>query len=143
MVLYTESEHFIALMDRSTLQPPHPLRRDGISHEFFREAAYLTRHSTILLDPWSRTKAISFAGAANRFDAGRIINRALVDIGHTPGSPYTVSVTRPLGNPKAHPRGSTGEAHSPGQSTSNTESRGNSPSSEDTELSDAGPASSN
>lgn len=143
MVLYTESEHLIALMDRSTLQPPHPLRRDGISHEFFREAAYLTRHSTILLDPWSRTKAISFAGAANRFDAGRIINRALVDIGHTPGSPYTVSVTRPLGNPKAHPRGSTGEAHSPGQSTSNTESRGNSPSSEDTELSDAGPASSN
>ncbi|WP_150606256.1 hypothetical protein [Pandoraea cepalis] len=108
MVLYTESEHFIKLLDRSTPNPPHPHHRDGISREFFREAAYLTRHSTLLLDPWSTTKAISFAGATSRYEAGRIINRALTDIGHLPGTPYAVSLTRPLGIHRPSPKGSVG-----------------------------------
>lgn len=97
MILYSDSKHFIKLMDRSTPQLPNPGHPDGISHELFREAVYLTRQSTVLLDPWSTTKAISFAGATSRGHAGHLINRALIDIGHTPGNPYTVSVTRPLG----------------------------------------------
>lgn len=135
MVLYTESEHLIALLDRST--PVRPLHRDGISHEFFREAAYLTRHSTILLDPWSTLKAVSFGGASNRFDAGRLINRALVDIGHTPGSPYIVSLTRPLGIHRTSPNGSLGQGSlgssgsSSGHSALNPPSRSDSPSSGD------------
>ncbi len=126
LVLYTESENLINLMDLSTPQPPLPMHQDGIGHEFFREAVYLTRHSTVLLDPWSRTKAISFATATDRVDAGRMINRALNDIGYMPGSSYTVSVTRPLGMHQASPGGSSG------QSASSASSRGGSLSSADT-----------
>ena len=122
MVIYTESEHFIQLLDRSTPNPPHPQYRDGISREFFREAAYLTRHSTLLLDPWSTTKAISFSGATSRYEAGRIINRALLDIGHLPGTPYTVSLTHPLGFLRPSPKGSAGRL-----SLGSSESSGSSP----------------
>ncbi|MDR3400697.1 MAG: hypothetical protein P4M06_24390, partial [Pandoraea sp.] len=115
MVLYTESEHFIDLMDNSTPQPPHPLYRDGIGHGLFLQGVYLARRSTVLLDPWSRTKALSFASATTPLDADRIVNRALNDIGHMPGNAYTVSVTRPLGMHRANPgalRGRTGSANS-------------------------------
>ena len=138
IVLYTESEHLIKLMDRWTPQPPHPIHRDGIGHDLFREAVYLTRHSTVLLDPWSKIKAISFAGVSNRSDAGRLISQALTDIGLTPGSPYTVSVTRPLGVHQANLSGSIGQvsAGSSGSSSShpalNPPSRSGSPSSGDT-----------
>lgn len=147
MVLYTESEHFIQLMDRSTPHRPNPQYRDGISQEFFREAAYLTRHSTLLLDPWSTTKAISFAGATSRYDAGRMINRALTDIGHVPGTPYTVSLTRPLGMHRPTPRNSVGlesAGSSSGQSASASGSQDSSWTSLKTALShDTAPASSN
>ncbi len=103
MVLYTESEHFIELLDRSTPLEPNPAHRDGISHELFREAIYLTRRSTVLLDPWSTTKAISFATATSHIDAERIINNALTDIGQVPGNKYVVSVTRPLGTQRVTP----------------------------------------
>ncbi|QHE90688.1 hypothetical protein PI93_001805 [Pandoraea fibrosis] len=135
MVLYTESEHFIELMDRSTPQPPNPGYRDGINHELFREAAYLTRQSTVLLDPWSTTKAISFASTTSRIDAGRVINRALIDIGHLPGNEYTVSVTRPLGAHRVNARGRGNSLNSEGtssQSATSTMSRGGSLASGDT-----------
>ncbi|VVD87554.1 hypothetical protein [Pandoraea soli] len=147
MVIYTESEHFIQLMDRSTPNQPDPRFRDGISQEFFREAAYLTRHSTLLLDPWSTTKAISFAGATSRYDAGRLINRALIDIGHMPGNPYTVSLTRPLGIHRPTLKGSVELASSgtsSGQSASASASQDSSWTSLETALSqDTAPASSN
>ena len=147
MVIYTESEHFIQLMDRSTPNQPNPRFRDGISQEFFREAAYLTRHSTLLLDPWSTTKAISFAGATSRYDAGRLINRALIDIGHMPGNPYTVSLTRPLGIHRPTLKGSVELASSgtsSGQSASASASQDSSWTSLETALSqDTAPASSN
>ncbi|VVD68184.1 hypothetical protein PCE31107_00471 [Pandoraea cepalis] len=110
-VLYTESDSFIELLDRSTPQPPSALHGDGISHELFQEAAYLTRDSTVLLDPWSTTKAISFARATSRRTTGRMIHRALADIGHVPGHPYVVSVTRPLGMHSATPSGRSAEAN--------------------------------
>ncbi|WP_150618806.1 hypothetical protein [Pandoraea horticolens] len=134
MVLYSDSKHFIKLMDRTTPQPPNVGHPDGISHELFREAVYLTRQSTVLLDPWSTTKAISFAGARNRIDAGRIINRALIDIGHTPGNPYTVSVTRPLGIHRVtvRERGNSVNSDSvSSQSAASPTSRGGSPMSGD------------
>ncbi|VVD66244.1 hypothetical protein PCE31106_00358 [Pandoraea cepalis] len=106
-VLYTDSESFIALLDRSTPQPPSPQHHDGIRYELFQEAVFLTRHSTVLLDPWSRTKAVSFASATSQYDAGRMIHRALNDIGHVAGTPYVVSVTRPLGMHRANPTGRT------------------------------------
>lgn len=141
MVLYTESKHLIELMDRSTPKQPQ-LHQDGISHEFFLGAVYLTRHSTVLMDPWSQTKAISFTSAASTLDVGSMINRALIDIGHQPGHPYTVSVTRPLGTYRTSP-----SSGSPGSSSGNFASglanRGDSVSSGDTASSDAAaPASS-
>ncbi|ODP32614.1 hypothetical protein [Pandoraea sp. ISTKB] len=56
----------------------------------------MTRDTTVLLDPWSRSKAISFARADSPQDAVDILDAAFSDIGHRTGSPYTVSVTRPL-----------------------------------------------
>ncbi|VVD73682.1 hypothetical protein [Pandoraea anhela] len=96
MVLYTESHRFVEMLDASTPQPRVSLRQDGISSSQFAWAAYMTRDTTLLLDPWSRNKAISFARADSPQDAVDILDSAFSDIGHRTGSPYTVSVTRPL-----------------------------------------------
>lgn len=130
MVIYSDSKQFIELMDRSTPQPPNVRHPDGLSHELFREAVYLTRQSTVLLDPWSTTKAISFASATSPIDAGRLINQALIDIGHTPGHPYTVSVTRPLGIHRVTVRdrgNSLNSDSASSQSAASTTSQGGSP----------------
>ncbi|MFJ2995754.1 hypothetical protein [Pandoraea sp. NPDC087047] len=136
MVLYTDSKHLIELMDRSTPKQPQ-LHPDGISHEFFLGAIYLTRDSTVLMDPWSQTKAISFTNAASTSDVGSMINRALIDIGHQPGHPYTVSVTRPLGTYRTSPS-SVSSGSSSGNFASGPLNRGGSVSSGDTASSDAG-----
>ncbi|WP_353192425.1 hypothetical protein [Pandoraea pnomenusa] len=96
MVLYTESHHFIDMLDASTPQPPVPLHRDGITSDEFAWSTYMTRDTTVLLDPWSRSKAISFAQADRQEDVVAILDAAFADIGHQRGGGYTVSVTRPL-----------------------------------------------
>lgn len=96
MVLYTESSDLIALLDASTPNPRVILRQDGITASQFAWEAYVTRETTLLLDPWSRTKAVAFAWAEMPQDAVDILDAALLDIGHTAGNPCTISVTRPL-----------------------------------------------
>ncbi|MCI3207505.1 hypothetical protein DBA20_21400 [Pandoraea capi] len=96
MVLYTESHRLIDMLDASTPHPRLSLHQDGISSSQFAWAAYMTRDTTVLLDPWSRSKAISFARADSPQDAVDILDAAFSDIGHRTGSLYTVSVTRPL-----------------------------------------------
>ncbi|AKM30864.1 hypothetical protein AB870_13255 [Pandoraea faecigallinarum] len=96
MVLYTESPLFIEMLDISTPQPRLSLHQDGVSSAQFAWAVYMTRDTTLLLDPWSRNKAISFARADGPHDVVDILDAALSDIGHRSGYPYTVSVTRPL-----------------------------------------------
>lgn len=96
MVLYSESREFIDILDRSTPQPKAPLREDGVTSSQFAWGAYLARDTTVLLDPWSRYKAISFARADTPQDAVDILDSAFAEIGHRTGYPYTVSVTRPL-----------------------------------------------
>ncbi|VVD67570.1 hypothetical protein PCO31111_00445 [Pandoraea communis] len=135
MVLYTDSKYFIKLMGRSTPLSPNEGHPDGIGYERFREALYLTRQSTVLLDPWSTTKAISFAGTTSPGDAGSLINRALIDIGHTSGNPYTVCVTRPLGIHRGTMRDRGNSLNSDSASSrsgANPTSRGGSPTSRDT-----------
>ncbi|VVE64247.1 hypothetical protein PCA31118_01541 [Pandoraea captiosa] len=96
MVLYSESTRLIDILDASTPHPRVSLHQDGISSAQFAWAAYMTRDTTLLLDPWSRSKAVSFARADTPQDAVDILDVAFTDIGHRIGSPYTVSITRPL-----------------------------------------------
>lgn len=97
LVLYTEAHDFISLLDLVTPQPPVINRRDGISGVTFGGFIYMNRKSTILLDPWSTTKAIEFSGAGNELDVIQTLDDAFSEIGHRSGHPYTVSVTRPFG----------------------------------------------
>ncbi len=95
MVLYTKAGPFIDLLDATTPQPPLAGHLDGISDDLFAGALFLTRGSTVLLDPWSRIKASSFSEARNVDDVRRLMEIALADTGRDPASPYTVSLTRP------------------------------------------------
>jgi hypothetical protein len=96
MVLYSESRRLIDILDKVTPHPPVGFRPDGISDAHFAWAVFLTRDKTVLLDPWSRSKAISFVGAGTQGDVAAILDAALADIGHRPGRRYVVTVTRPL-----------------------------------------------
>ncbi|APD13296.1 hypothetical protein [Pandoraea pulmonicola] len=96
MVLYSESRRLIDILDKVTPHPPVDFRPDGIGDTHFAWAVFLTRDKTVLLDPWSRSKAISFAGAGTQEDVVAILDAALADIGHRPGRRYVVTVTRPL-----------------------------------------------
>lgn len=100
MVLYTESDHFIDLLDLSTPQPPVEGYVDGISGERFTAALFLTRDSTVLLDPWSRVKASSFVDADSIEELMTALDTALADTGHRPGKPFRVSLTRPYPAPR-------------------------------------------
>ncbi|MFK0377358.1 hypothetical protein [Pandoraea sp. NPDC090278] len=125
MVLFTESHRFIDMLDASTPRLRESLRPDGLSSGQFAWAAYMTRDTTLLLDPWSRNKAISFVWAEEPQDVVDILEVAFADIGHRTGSPYTVSITRPL----ASRRGSPGSLSSLGSSGSSGASSGTSRSS--------------
>jgi hypothetical protein len=97
LVLYTEAHDFITLLDLATPQPPVINHRDGISGVTFGGFVYMNKQETVLLDPWSTTKAIEFSRAGNELDVIQTLDDALSEIGHQSGQPYTVSVTRPFG----------------------------------------------
>ncbi|VVE60212.1 hypothetical protein PAN31117_00166 [Pandoraea anapnoica] len=125
MVLYTESDHFIDLLDLSTPQPPVAGYVDGISGERFTAALFLTRDSTVLLDPWSRVKASSFVDTDCIEELMSELDIALSDTGHRPGRPFRVSLTRPYPAPRdralaqrPNPSGSRGSHGSQGSSGS-------------------------
>lgn len=100
MVLYTESDQFIDLLDLSTPQPPVQGYVDGISAERFTAALFLTRDVTVLLDPWSRIKASSFVDSDSIEEMMHELDIALADTGHRPGNPFRVSLTRPYPAPR-------------------------------------------
>jgi len=100
MVLYTESDPFIDVLDLSTPQPPVSGHEDGIPGETFIGALFLTRDSTVLLDPWSRIKATSFPWVNDVAEVQSMLDIALADTGHRSGSPFTVSLTRPYPAPR-------------------------------------------
>ncbi|WP_242560811.1 MULTISPECIES: hypothetical protein [Pandoraea] len=97
LVLYTESERLIGLLEAATPQPPLNFEPDGINDMLFAREVYESRDSTVLLDPWSRARATSFAHANHAVDLVDTLDAAFADIGHRPGSMYRVSITRPLG----------------------------------------------
>lgn len=116
MVFYSESHRFIDMLDASTPRLRESLRPDGLSSGQFAWATYMTRDTTLLLDPWSRNKAVSFAWAKEPQDVVDILDVAFADIGHRNGNPYTVSVTRPLASRRSSPgsQSSLGSAGSAG-----------------------------
>lgn len=100
MVLYTESDPFIDLLDLTTPQPPILGQDDGVSGDVFASALFLSRDSTVLLDPWSRIKASSFPWTNDVDEVRHVLDIALADTARIPGSPYTVSLTRPYPAPR-------------------------------------------
>lgn len=96
MVLYTESELFIDLLELATPQPAVPGYIDGIDDASFSGWLYMTRESSLFFDPWSTVKATSFARTNSEHSLMDTLNAALVDAGLRPGGPYVVSITRPL-----------------------------------------------
>lgn len=98
LVLYSETHDLTTLLDLATPQPPVFNHRDGISGATFSGFIYMNRGTTILLDPWSTTKAIEFSRARDESDVMRTLDEAFADIGHQSGQPFTVSVTRPFGS---------------------------------------------
>ncbi|VVD94730.1 hypothetical protein PCA20602_01824 [Pandoraea capi] len=112
MVLYTESETFIDMLHVATPQPMIHGRPDGIGDRMFSRAVFLTRDTTLLLDPWSRTKATGFGGTFTERDVQQRLNRILAALGHRDGHPFVVSITRPFGT------------HTPGSRMRSTSSSG-------------------
>jgi len=110
MVLYTESDPFIDVLDLSTPQPPVAGHEDGIPGDTFIGALFLTRGSTVLLDPWSRIKATSFPWADDVAEVQSMLDAALADAGHVPGHPFTVSLTRPYPAPRERVTSSMGSS---------------------------------
>jgi len=97
LVLYTESEELIDALELATpveYEGPGP---DGISGNNFAGLIMNARDTTLLLDPWSRVKAVGFAMSKDALETRRVLDAALVDVGHRPGEAYRVSLTRPLG----------------------------------------------
>ncbi|MFK0377359.1 hypothetical protein [Pandoraea sp. NPDC090278] len=97
LVLYTESERLIGLLEEATPHPPLNVGPDGLIDMLFAREAYEARDSTVLLDPWSRSRATSFAHATHAVAMVDTLDDAFAEIGHRPGSLYWVSITRPLG----------------------------------------------
>lgn len=120
LVLYTESERLIGLLEEATPHPPPDAGQDGVIDSLFAWEAYLARDSTILLDPWSRSRATSFAHAAHTIEMVDTLDNAFAEIGHRPGSMYWVSITRPLESRRL----SAGSLVSAGSSGSSGKSRG-------------------
>ncbi|VVD73653.1 hypothetical protein [Pandoraea anhela] len=114
LVLYTESERLIGLLEAATPQPPLNFEPDGINDMLFAREVYESRDSTVLLDPWSRARATAFVNANHAVDLVDTLDAAFADIGHRPGSMYRVSITRPLGTRResATSLGSTGSSRS-------------------------------
>ncbi|WP_174995452.1 hypothetical protein [Pandoraea horticolens] len=129
MVLYTESDPFIDMLDLTTPQPPILGHDDGISGDVFASALFLSRDSTVLLDPWSRVKASSFPWTNDVDEVRRVLDIALADTARIPGSPYTVSLTRPYPAPRERSVSSSGSSTSArSQSSSAGDSIGSGPS---------------
>ncbi|WP_150807952.1 hypothetical protein [Pandoraea sputorum] len=95
LVLYTESEELIDALELAT--PVEYEGVDGISGDNFAGFIMNARDSTLLLDPWSRVKAVGFALSKDPQETRRVLDAAFADVGHRPGGAFRVSLTRPLG----------------------------------------------
>ncbi|MFJ2995762.1 hypothetical protein [Pandoraea sp. NPDC087047] len=124
LVLYTESDPFIDVLDLSTPQPPVAGHEDGIPGDTFMGALFLTRESTVLLDPWSQIKATSFLWANDIAEVQSMLDIALADAGHRPGHPFTVSLTRPYPTPRERIASAMGSSASMGSAGSSGSSGG-------------------
>ncbi|WP_150720919.1 hypothetical protein [Pandoraea capi] len=128
LVLYTESVELIDALELSTPSDFEGPGTDGITGANFAGLIMGARDTTVLLDPWSRVKAVGFAMTKDPMETRRVLDAAFADIGHRPGEPYTVSLTRPLGPRRSSlsSRGSMGSMSSGGSLSRTSSSRGSS-----------------
>lgn len=94
MVLYTESQTFLDLLELATPRPPMIDYFDGVDDALFSGWLYMTRGTSVLLAPWSAVKVMSFAHTTSERELIDALDGALFDTGHRAGSPYVVSITR-------------------------------------------------
>ncbi|VVD73695.1 hypothetical protein [Pandoraea anhela] len=125
LVLYTASEELIDALELATPVDAEGsggdgLGVDGITGTNFAGLIMSAQDSTVLLDPWSRVKAVGFALTKDPMETRSVLDAAFADIGHRPGEAYTVSLTRPVG-PR---RRRAGRAGSPPGSASPSRSQG-------------------
>ncbi|MFJ2995761.1 hypothetical protein [Pandoraea sp. NPDC087047] len=96
LVLYTESDELIHALELSTPRLYEGPGTDGITGDNFAGFIMASRESTVLLDPWSRVKAVGFFAAKDAEEVRHVLDAAFADIGHQPGEAYDVALTRPL-----------------------------------------------
>jgi hypothetical protein len=101
LVLYTESAELIDVLEASTPIPDTGRGVDGITGSRFARLIMEARDRTVLLDPWSRVKAVGFALVRDEGEMSDVLDAALADIGHQPGEPFTVALTRPRGRQRS------------------------------------------
>ncbi|AKM30863.1 hypothetical protein AB870_13250 [Pandoraea faecigallinarum] len=126
LVLYTESDELIDALELATPVEYDGTSADGITGTHFAGLVMGARDTTVLLDPWSRVKAVGFAMSKDPQETGHVLDAAFADIGHRPGESYTVSLTRPLGPRRGSLRrfGSRGSMGSAGTASSTMSARG-------------------
>lgn len=123
MVLYTTSETFIRMLHLATPVLPTHGQHDGIDERVFERAIFLTRDSTLLLDPWGATKATGFSNATTDHEVRNTLDGLFANMGHGDGQAFTVSITRAL-SARTHDSGSSRSVGSP-MSSASAESRSN------------------
>ncbi|WP_242560809.1 MULTISPECIES: hypothetical protein [Pandoraea] len=128
LVLYTESVELIDALELATPIDFEGPGTDGITGTNFAGLIMGAQDTTVLLDPWSRVKAVGFAMTKDPMETRRVLDAAFADIGHRQGEPYTVSLTRPLGPRRSSlsSRGSMGSMSSGGSLSRTSSSRGSS-----------------
>lgn len=112
LVLYTESAELIDVLEASTPLPDTGRRVDGITGSCFARLIMQARDRTVLLDPWSRVKAVGFALVRDEGEMSDVLDAALADIGHQPGELFTVALTRPRGRQRSRIGSSASEGSS-------------------------------
>ncbi len=128
LVLYTESEELIDALELATPVAYEGPGADGISGDNFAGFIMNARDSTLLLDPWSRVKAVGFALSKDPQETRHVLDAAFADVGHRPGEAFRVSLTRPLGPRRtgASRRGSLASQGSAGTASRTSSSGGSS-----------------
>jgi len=125
VVLYSESEMLFEMLHMATPQPAMYGRPDGIGRRMFARAIFLTRDSTLILDPWGRAKAIGFVEADTDLEIELQLDQLLATLGHGEGHPFAISITRPLAESPHGSRPRSSASASSGSSPMSIGSEGN------------------
>lgn len=94
-VLYSESPVIFAFLRAATPYQASRMRLDGLPAPVFAELIFESRDTTVLLDPWSANKIVSFKNAATSHDILDLIAPNLQEAGIQQHRHYQVTLSRP------------------------------------------------